>query len=99
MFTFVITSNGLAANTDVDKKNIRIEIKCYVELLGGSNTIHQAVISKKKEKAYIKSLVGKKIPVTGKKNQVKVHKVLECVDAEQSFTSYQAREFEKKRLW
>jgi len=76
----------------------RVEMKCYVELLGGSYVVHYATIPEKKIAKLEKSLLQQKIVTVGKREKQVINKVTECVEKEVDFKNFFARELEKKTL-
>ncbi|WP_448549106.1 TapY2 family type IVa secretion system protein [Thalassotalea fusca] len=76
----------------------RVEMKCYVELLGGSYVVHYATIPEKKIAKLEKSLVKQKIVTVGKREKQEINKVTECVEKSVDFKNFFARELEKKTL-
>jgi hypothetical protein len=67
-----------------------IEVKCYVELIGGEHTIHHAMISSSRFKGIKTTLIGKKILLTTGEDKRAVHKVIECTLANNTFNNVHA---------
>lgn len=74
--------------------NARIEVKCYVELVGGGDFIHYAAMKQKQFATYQQSLVNQKIDITGKEVMRSVYKVHQCIDANKDFKSIRANRME-----
>ena len=76
----------------------RVEMKCYVELLGGTNVIHYATMPEKKTAKLEKSLVNRKIVTVGNKDKQVVNKVIECVESQMDFKNLFAKELQKRSV-
>lgn len=76
-----------------------IEIKCYVALLGGGETIHFAKVNAKNKTYNINDVAKLKIPVTGKKKKQEIYKIYECVETGSDFTSAKAKSLESSMVW
>ena len=76
-----------------------IEVKCYVELIGGTHTIHHAMISPSRLKSIKNTLLGKEIMITTDVNKRKVHKVIECTTADQKFKNKHAVALQNRLIY
>jgi len=85
-FNFVVE-----ANSAVKQKNNKIDVKCYVELIGGTKTITFWNISSKKLLGLSNAIVGRKVMVVNSKKKVNIFKSHECVLLEDDFTSSNAK--------
>mgnify|MGYP001342323755 CR=1 FL=1 len=82
--------------TNAQQAEQLIEVKCYVELIGGERTIHHAMISPLRLNQMRQSLLSKKILLTTDANQREVHKVLECTQADNKFKNIHAVALQKR---
>ena len=82
----------------VDAEQVRdlIEVKCYVELIGGEHTIHYAMISPSRVNEIKNTLQGKKILLTTDQDRRVVHKVIECQRADFDFKNIHANALLKR---
>ena len=85
-----LVSHTLEAKNTKKNKTARIEMKCYVEMIGGVNTIYRTVLPNNRIVGLAERLVGKKIAVAGAKKKQKIYKVTECVSYKDSFISSKA---------
>jgi hypothetical protein len=86
-----LISQPSEANSSKEQKGSRVEMKCYVELVGGVDTIYRAVLSKNKLLGLEKYLVGNKISIAGEKKKQIIYSVIECRRYKENFTSASAR--------
>ena len=78
---------------------LRVDVKCYVELLGGTETISFWRIKSSLLPQLTKTIIGKKIeiiprPLGNKKGTI--YQAKECILAEEDFTSLIANTLEDK---
>jgi hypothetical protein len=98
--SYAQTATNKQVATKAATKNIgtvkrqKINVKCHVELLGGKNTLHFAVIKADKFSQYSKKIVGMKIPTAQSKKKVAIYQVVECVNLEQNFTSLASKQLD-----
>jgi len=79
------------ANVQAANRNSMVELKCHVDLLGGTDIIHFTLIEKQKRGTITQVLTGKKVPTALSKEQQVIYKVNECVDLNDSFSSTAAK--------
>jgi hypothetical protein len=87
----LLTNVTLAANAKEDKK---VDMKCYVELYGGSETIYFANFKQSKLKSLARTLVNRRILTHTSKEKQKVYAVKECVLEKEVFNSSIANSIE-----
>jgi hypothetical protein len=73
------------------KKAPRVEMKCYVELVGGVSTIYSAVLPNNEIAGLAEHLIGKKISMAGMKKKQRIYKVFECISYKENFTNSAAK--------
>jgi hypothetical protein len=80
---------------------IRVEVKCYVELAGGAETISFWKIKESLLTELPNSIIGHKVNITsGQSNKKKgtIYQVKQCILAEDEFSSPIARAIDKNML-
>ena len=80
----------------VDKASNKISVKCHVELLGGGETIHFAVINENKLTSLKHQLANKLIMTTESDTKQRVYQATECVPLKQSFKGTKAKAVDLK---
>lgn len=85
MFSLVIEAKPSA------KEDKKVDVKCFVELVGGGETISFWSISAKKAANLSKSITGHKISVPNSKQKVKIYKAHECVFLKDDFAGSRAK--------
>ena len=89
---FILIATGTSAQADT----VRQEMKCHVELLGGSETIYySALLTNETVLQASKKLESSTILTTLSPKKIAVYKVKECVLKDASFARAQARSVEK----
>lgn len=83
----LIISNNLEAQTSTKK----VDAKCFVELVGGGETVTFFNITEKKLTSLSKSIIGHKIAPPGMKKKVKIYKAHECVLLKDNFKGSKAK--------
>ena len=96
-YSLVIIVITLSSNADAFER-IRVEMKCYVELLDGETVIHYATVPEKKVAQLSKSLINRKISVIGTRDKKVVTKVNECVESKMAFKSLLARDLQNSTV-
>ena len=81
--------------TIAKQKVEKVEVKCHVELYGGSEAIHFRKIRKDKVAKLEQRLLNKKIKVANIKGKQKIYKVLECVPLNEEFSQLQSKNIDK----
>jgi hypothetical protein len=80
---------------------IRVEVKCYVELAGGAETISVWKIKESLLTGLSDSIIGHKVNIIGGQSNKKkgtIYQVKECILAEDEFSSPIARAMDKNML-
>ncbi|WP_440874357.1 TapY2 family type IVa secretion system protein [Thalassotalea sp. PLHSN55] len=80
-----------AANND----NQKVSVKCYVELVGGGETISFWKIKSKNVSQLKTAIVGQKVHVAGKKQKAQIYNGIECVLVEKEFSNARAKALDK----
>ena len=73
------------------KEDKKIDVKCFVELVGGEQIISFWNIPTSKVSSLSKSITGHKIMVPGSKQKVKIYKTHECVLSNDDYTGSRAK--------
>jgi len=76
--------------------NKKVNAKCHVELVGGSEIIQFWHIKSEGLSKLAKHIVGKKVTKQKSKDKVKIYKAYECVLERDKFTSLKAQSLDKK---
>jgi hypothetical protein len=95
LFTLLAFSHSVAAKAS-SKENNRVDIKCFVELVGGGETISFWNITKDKVTNLPKSIQGRKVNVPNSKQKSEIYKAHECVLLKSSFTGSKAKSVDAK---
>lgn len=73
------------------KKERKVDAKCFVELVGGGETITFFNITEKKLTSLSRLIIGHKITPPGMKQRVKIYKAHECVLLKDNFKGSKAK--------
>ncbi len=84
-FSFVIEAK------QSKKEGKKVDVKCFVELVGGGEMVSFWNVSENKVSSMSKSTVGRKVMLPNSKQKVKVYKTHECALLGDSFTSSRAK--------
>ncbi len=84
-FSFVIEAK------QSKKEGKKVDVKCFVELVGGGEVVSYWNVSQKKVTSLSKSITGRKVMLPNSKQKVPVYKVHECVLLSESFTGSRAK--------
>ena len=76
----------------------KVELKCYVELYGGKETIYFASVSLRNVKGFAQQLSGSSVLTSVAKGKQKIYKVNECVSLIEKFRSAQARQIDERTV-
>jgi hypothetical protein len=93
-------ANQKEKNSALDEKSVYA--KCYVEIVGGGETIGFWLVKPSELKALTRNIVGKEILLvmnaqkTGNNKKVIIYKAIQCVLEEGEFSSSRARTLDKK---
>ena len=94
--------NVTSAQTEESKvTERRVEVKCYVELAGGAETISLWKIKESLLTGLSDSIIGHKVNIIGGQSNKKkgtIYQVKECILAEDEFSSPIARAMDKNML-
>ena len=82
----VMNTAGAANN-----KSSKVEIKCHVELVGGVDIIHFALVQQQQLANIKQALAGQKVTTSQSKQKQAIYKVNECVGLHDSFVTAQAK--------
>lgn len=74
-----------------DKKDKKVDVKCFVELVGGGETISFWNIPTSKVANLAKSITGHKVSVPNSKQKMKIYKAHECALLKDDFTGSRAK--------
>ncbi len=92
VFTFALTVEAKVKN----KENKNVDMKCFVELVGGGDIISFWHIPKSKASNLAKSIKGHKIAVPNSKQKTKIYRVYECTLLKDDFTTSRAKMADKE---
>jgi hypothetical protein len=88
---------AIFTNPGIAKQKVeKVEVKCHVELYGGSEAIHFRKIKKSKRDKLEQQLVNKKIKVARINTKQTIYKVVECVTLDKEFSKPQSKSVDKK---
>ncbi|WP_019029375.1 TapY2 family type IVa secretion system protein [Colwellia piezophila] len=85
-----IISNDLEAKTST-KQDEKVDVKCFVELVGGREMVSFWNVSQNKASNLSNSITGHKVMLPGSKQKVKIYKVYECILSKADFTGSRAK--------
>ena len=91
----LMLSNVVVAKAPV-KEEKKVDAKCYVELVGGVETVSFWYIQPKKLPNLANSITGKKVMFGTSKQKVKIYKTHECVLLKDSFKGSRAKMVDEK---
>ena len=74
-----------------EKQSKKIDVKCFVELVGGGEIVSFWNISPKKLSGLSKSIIGRKVMLPNSKQKAVVYKSHECVLLKDGFTNSKAK--------
>lgn len=86
----LLAINSVAAKSSSNQQK-KVDAKCFVELVGGGETVTFFNISEKKLASLSKSIVGRKVLALGRKQKVKIYNAHECVLLKDNFTNSRAK--------
>lgn len=86
----LLAINSVAAKSSSNQQK-KVDAKCFVELVGGGETIAFFNISEKKLVSLSKSIIGRKVTALGQKQKVKIYNAHECVLLKDNFKSSSAK--------
>ena len=85
-----------AKSPNQEKVNKTVDVKCFVELVGGGETISFWNVPSSKVSALAKSISNRKIPSPTSKQKVKIFKAHECVLLNEKFSGGRAKIVDSK---
>jgi hypothetical protein len=85
-----------AKSSGKEKADKKVEVKCFVELVGGGETISFWHIPNNKVSNLAKSIAGHKITVPNSKQKVQIYKTHECVLSKENFIGSRAKAVDSK---
>ncbi len=91
----LVFSANIEAKTSV-KQDKKVDAKCFVELIGGGETITFWNIPSKKLSVLAKSIIGHKVTTAGSRQKVKIYKAHECVLLKGDFKGSRAKIIDAK---
>jgi len=75
----------------VDKESKKVDVKCFVELVGGGETISFWYVPSNKVSNLAQKITGHKVSVPNAKQKVKIYKTHECVLSKNNFSGSRAK--------
>jgi len=99
-FTVLITliCSFFVAAEPQNIQGAKVELKCFVELYGGKETIHFATVNRQNVKVFEQQLLGSKVLTSVAKGKQKIYKVNECVPLTEKFNSAHARQIDEETV-
>ena len=88
--TLLMLSYGLEAKSPTNQGKV-VDVKCFVELIGGGETITFWNISSKKLSGLSKSIEGRQVMVSNSKQKARIYKSYECVLLDDKFSISKAK--------
>lgn len=79
-----------------EKKDKKVDVKCFVELVGGGDMVSFWNVSTSKASSLSKSITGRKVMVPNSKQKVKIYKAYECALLKDDFTGSRAKSVDAK---
>ena len=80
-----------AKSSNQKKADKTVDVKCFVELVGGGDTISFWNVPKSKVSKLAKSITNHKISSPNSKQKVKIYKAHECILLKDDFTGSRAK--------
>ena len=74
-----------------EKKDKKVDVKCFVEVVGGGKAVRFWNVSENKVSGLLKSITGRKVMADNSKQKVKIYKAHECVLLKDDFTGSRAK--------
>lgn len=95
LVSIVIFSFAIEAKPS-ERKDNKVDVKCFVELVGGGETISFWNIPSKKVSNLAKTITGHKVLLSNSKQKVRIYKAHECVLSKDNFTHSRAKIVDSK---
>ncbi|MBL4940407.1 MAG: TapY2 family type IVa secretion system protein [Colwellia sp.] len=95
LLTTTISLSGLADPSAKVENEKKVNAKCYVELVGGGETISLWRIQPSLLKSLKRSIIGQEILVIGTHKKANIYRAKECVLEEDKFKNVRARLIDK----
>ena len=96
LFSF---SSAQAVDTEVKESsdiNEKIDVKCHVALIDGSEAIIFQRIQQDNLVTLSKRIVGERVLTQKSIEEIKIYRAYQCILTEESFTSFKAQTLDKK---
>lgn len=74
-----------------EKEGKKVDVKCFVELVGGGEMVSFWNVSQNKISSLSKSITGHKVMAPNSKQKIKIYQVHECVLLNDDFTGSKAK--------
>ncbi len=95
--SFLITALVFSVNIFAAQNTTQnVDVKCFVELVGGGELISFWTAPKNKLKKLAKNIVGKSVMTSSAKNKKIIYKVYECVLLTKKFKGDKARQLDEE---
>ncbi len=95
----VLFSTNIIAQTKLNPtQSALVELKCYVELYGGKETIHFAMVNKNDVADFAERLVGQKIATSLSKQKQEIYRVKECTKLRGKFSTGRGRKIDQQTV-
>lgn len=86
-----LANSSASAKKSHFEKVIPVNAKCYVQLVGGGETISLWLVKPSLLKSLTKSVVGQEVRVVGTKEKSTIYRAKECILEEEKFSDPNAR--------
>jgi hypothetical protein len=90
-----LSKHSQAEQRKSDRAEMKIEIKCLVELYGGKETLYFAKINKAYQHSFAESLIGEMMTTPIAKGQQRIYKATECIPLNDDFSTRHGQEVDK----
>lgn len=88
---FFISTLTFSLVTEAKALDKKVDVKCFVELVGGGEMVSFWNVPQRKVSRLSKSITGHKVMLPTSKQKVKIFKTHECVLLNDDFTSSRAK--------
>jgi len=90
----LVTLLALSYSTEAkskEKQSKKVNVKCFIELVGGGDMVSFWHVSQKKVSSLSKSIIGRKVMLLNSKQKAQIYKAYECVLSTDNFTNSRAK--------
>ena len=91
LITILLSLSDFVEAKTASKKEKKVDVKCFVELLGGGDVVSFWRVPQSKVLSLSKSITGHKVVVPNSNQKMKIYKTHECVLLKDNFVSSRAK--------